>query len=91
MTFCFIGSVYLEYFSNSRFPYLTINVVATNIAGSSVYVFDRVLADRWNVHTRVKIIMMRTKCKTIFVYNFFHVKKIVGTLAPQRKKLHENL
>ena len=41
MTFHSIGSAYLEYLTNNCYPYLAINVVATNTAGSLVYAFDR--------------------------------------------------
>ena len=57
MTVRSIGSAYLEYFTNSCFPYLTIDVVAMNTAGSSVYVFDRGchrVLDRSNVCTSEK-------------------------------------
>ena len=57
MTVRSVGSAYLEYFTSSCFPYLAINVVATNTAGSSVYMFDRGchrVLDRSNVRTRVQ-------------------------------------
>ena len=69
MTVRFIGSAYLEYFTNSCFPYLAIDVVAMNTAGSSVYVFDRGchrVLDRSNVRTREKN-NDETKCKIISV------------------------